>query len=381
MVSCCECGFERASRWHWRMHEWVEQQRCPFRFGCRNDACSALHTLAEQQHKQAKQKLRQREWEAECGFCGVEACRYGSDCARSKRAAVAYDSNYEDEEDGWSVVGSGRGCGGADPVDRTDVANLGGPGRFDSLVEVVGDDVLGDEFADCLCDHPEFQFEIRKERRVRQQERRRQTGQQRKGRTARKRAATNGAMDSAAAVLNHRARKRLCWLGAKLQRTVLLWQAVIAEARTCYGAQDGQEWWLLVEQMTRCLADDEQFWRGAMAGVLSGGELVCVGEGGRMERSESQIYRFRKAAVDGKDSRFRAEKYAAEWKKGAAVRAKARQVDDEVRARRNQLPMKQRLRVQESEEYARQMGLHVMDEIAERYGVQFVSELMRVQNM
>ena len=53
MVSCCECGFDRANRWHWQMHEWMERQRCPFRFGCRNDACSALHTLAEQQHKRA----------------------------------------------------------------------------------------------------------------------------------------------------------------------------------------------------------------------------------------------------------------------------------------------------------------------------------------
>ena len=132
--------------------------------------------------------------------------------------------------------------------------------------------------------------------------------------------------------------------------------------------------------MTRCLADDEQFWRGAMAGVLSGGELVRVGEGGRMERSETQIEGFRRIAVDGKERRFQAEKRAAEWKKGAAVRAKARQVGDEVRARRNRLPMEQRLRVQESESYAREMGMHVMDEIAAKYGVQFVSELLRAQN-
>ena len=96
---------------------------------------------------------------------------------------MAYDSNYEDEEDGWSVVGSSRGCGGADPVDRADVANLGGPGRFDSLVVTIGDDVLGDEFADCLCDDPAFRFEIKGGRRARQQERRRQGGQQRKQRS------------------------------------------------------------------------------------------------------------------------------------------------------------------------------------------------------
>ena len=41
-------------------------------------------------------------------FCSVETCKYGSGCARSERAAVASDSNYEDEEGGWAVVGGGR---------------------------------------------------------------------------------------------------------------------------------------------------------------------------------------------------------------------------------------------------------------------------------
>ena len=77
------------------MHDWVEKHRCVFRFGCRNVACVALHTLDEQEHKQTKQKLRQREWEAECVFCSVETCKYDAWCARSERAAVAYDSNYE----------------------------------------------------------------------------------------------------------------------------------------------------------------------------------------------------------------------------------------------------------------------------------------------
>jgi hypothetical protein len=78
---------------------------------------------------------------------------------RTARVAVAYDSSYEDDED-WSVVGGGRGCGGTDPVDRTDVANLGAPGRVDSLEVAISDDVLGDEFVDCFCDDPEFQFVI-----------------------------------------------------------------------------------------------------------------------------------------------------------------------------------------------------------------------------
>ena len=82
------------------MHDWVEKHRCVFRFGCKNASCVALHTLDEQEHKQARQKLRQREWEAECGFCSVETCRYGSERSRSGRAAVVYDSTYEDDDDG-----------------------------------------------------------------------------------------------------------------------------------------------------------------------------------------------------------------------------------------------------------------------------------------
>ena len=47
------------------------------------------------------------------------------------RVAVAYDSTYEDDDDGWSVVGDdGRNSFGAEPVGRTDVASLGALGRF-----------------------------------------------------------------------------------------------------------------------------------------------------------------------------------------------------------------------------------------------------------
>ena len=120
--------------------------------------------------------------------------------------------------------------------------------------------------------------------------------------------------------------------------------------------------------MTKCLADDEQFWRGAMAGMLSGGELVCVGEDERMASSEAQIYRFRKVAVDGKDSRFGVEKRRAERFSTEQVqyRAKAQQVYDEVVARRNRLPMDQRVRVLQSESYARKIGMHIGDELAAR---------------
>ena len=81
MVTCCECGCEDASRWHWQMHDFVEQQRCVFRFasGFRNIACAAwhMHTLKEQEHMKTMENLRQRKWGAECGFCSVSACKYG----------------------------------------------------------------------------------------------------------------------------------------------------------------------------------------------------------------------------------------------------------------------------------------------------------------
>jgi hypothetical protein len=55
---------------------------------------------------------------------------------------VGYDSAYEDEEDGWSVVGDGGRCGvGAEPVDRIDVVRLGALGRFGSLVETEEEDI------------------------------------------------------------------------------------------------------------------------------------------------------------------------------------------------------------------------------------------------
>ena len=63
---------------------------------------------------------------------------------------------------------------------------------------------------------------------------------------------------------SHQVRKRLCWLEAKLRRTVMLWCAVIGEARACYGAQDGGEWRLLESQMEQHLAQNEQFWEGAV---------------------------------------------------------------------------------------------------------------------
>ena len=364
MVACCECGFDGASKWHWQMHEWVEQHRCAFRFGCRNIACSSLHTLAEQAHKCTRQRLGQREWEAECGFCSVGLCKYGSACERKSRT-VAYDhgcdSNYEDDEDGWLVVGGDRQCAvWADRAKSADKAGVMGGGRYELLVgaEMQIDEQDDDGFLECDCDNADFRFEIRKERRVRQQERRKQNGQQRKGRTARKRAA---AVAAATPGVPPAVYKRICWLRAKLQRTVMLWQAVRLEAAACYGAQDGCEWRQLEKEMEMSQADDERFWQDAVEKLRSGEVLYCFGEGTQMEQVLTQIERFRRIAADGKGSRFKAEKRAEEWKAGAELRARQRQVGDKCWERIQQLPRQQRMRVEEDEAYAREMGLHIQD--------------------
>ena len=339
---CCECKFEGASRWHWAMHDWVEQRRCVYRFACRNLECLALHTIAEQEHKRTKQKLGQREWEAECGFCSVGTCRYGAVCQRAVRVSVAYDSSYEDEEDGWSVAGVGRGNSfGTELVGRTDRASLGAPGRFGPFVEKIEDeeedeeedDVLGDEFFDCPCDDPKFRFVIREERRTKQQQRRKREGQQRKGRTARKRVA---AASASVGVQGNRIRKRLCWLRAKLRRTVSLWHAVIAEARTCYGARkpDITEWRELEVQMMRQLSQDERFWEGAVDDVTNDGVMICSGENERLQGSIAQMQRFKRVALDGKSGRFEAEKHLAEWHASATERARDMQVYGEERRAR-----------------------------------------------
>ena len=105
-------------------------------------------------------------------------------------------------------------------------------------------------------------------------------------------------------------RKRLCWLRAKLQRTVVLWQAVRLEAAACYGAQDGCEWRQLEREMEMSQADDERFWQDAVEKLRSGEVLYCFGEETQMERVLTQIERFRRIAADGKGSRFKAEKWA-----------------------------------------------------------------------
>ena len=145
-----------------------------------------------------------REWVAECGFRSVGTCRYGAVCQHAVRFSVAYNSSYEDEEDGWSVVGVSRGDSfGTKLVGRTDRASLGALGRF----------------YDSPCDGPEFRFEMRNDRKIRQQARRkRNEEQQRKGRTARKRSAAAGT--SVMRILgdwrvvrvqqSHEVRKKLC---------------------------------------------------------------------------------------------------------------------------------------------------------------------------
>jgi hypothetical protein len=271
MVACCECGFDGASKWHWQMHQWVEQHRCTFRFGCRNIACSSLHTLAEQAHKCTRQRLGQREWEAECGFCSVGLCKYGSACERTSRT-VAYDhdcdSNYEDDEDGWSVVGGDSQCAvwadRAKPVDR---AGAMGGGRYELLV---CEDEPDDGFFECDCDNAEFRFELRKERRTRQQERRKQGGQHRKGRTARKRVQA-AVQFRAAAVGSHGVHKRVCWLRAKMALANNKWRCYIWERDAVSVAGDGyRDAPFGRAGLLQAREDEKLEWRQAIQDTLDG---------------------------------------------------------------------------------------------------------------
>ena len=158
-----------------------------------------------------------------------------------------------------------------------------------------------------------FRFVFREERKVRQQERRKQQGQQRRGRILIKEAnkskdAVVQRIDRNATITSlkqsHQVRKRLCWLEAKLCRTVMLLCAVIGEARVCYGAQDGGEWRLLESQMEQHLAQDEQFWEGVVDDCRYREKLVCFGEEQRLANSVMQIDRLRKVAIDGKGERL-----------------------------------------------------------------------------
>jgi hypothetical protein len=305
------------------MHDFVEKQRCVYRFGCRNVACAAWHTLAEQEHKRTKQKLRQREWEAECGFCSVGACRYGPMCQREK--AVADDSGYEDEADGWSVVGRGR-ARSVRLESRAEASGHGGRFAALSVVEIADMEeqkkkCYSEVFFECDCDDSEFIFELRNERRIRQQERRKQEGQQRKGRTARKRVkAANETVVRNVVMRNHTAQKRQSWLIAKLLRTVTLWRAAIAEAKACYVYQD--DWRQLEDQMRQHLHQDERFWKGAVNDLRSSGVMVCPGEKERLSDSVAQVELFRKIAVDGKSSRF--EQYAEKCDAGTGPTSRSR---------------------------------------------------------
>ena len=89
--------------------------------------------------------------------------------------------------------------------------------------------------------------------------------------------------------------------------------------------------------------------------------LVYFDDTARLEESLGQMKVHTKMAVDGKEDRFKAEKYAKEWKAGAIHRARQRQLSEKWWGRVQQLPSQQRVLVQEDEEYAREMGLHIRD--------------------
>ena len=64
-----------------------------------------------------------------------------------------------------------------------------------------------------------------------------------------------------------------------------MWQAAIAHARTCYGAQDGCAWVQLEEQMQMARAEDERFWQNALKIQSTAVVLVYFREQERIEQS------------------------------------------------------------------------------------------------
>jgi hypothetical protein len=223
-----------------------------------------------------RQRLRQREWEAECGFCSKDICRHGSKCQRSFRT-VAYDSAYDDDEEGWSMVG----CRGGHKENQTGQLQAYGmdDGRFALLEDLDASDSADNEtFHECACDSAGFRFLIREERRTKQQQRRRQEGQQRKGRTARKREAaatteTHGLNGVSVQAQSRKVYKRVCWLKAKRDMEDKRWQQYI-EARDA-ASSDGDGYWELgngVSRVSLLQAREQEFkdWEDAVRNVLRG---------------------------------------------------------------------------------------------------------------
>ena len=93
---------------------------------------------------------------------------------------------------------------------------------------------------------------------------------------------------------------------AKRLRTMLLWCALVGETRACYGAQDKLEWGQLEAQMEQQADQDEEYWKDAAYDARYRESMVFIGEKQRLVVSEEQMERFRRIAVDGKGSRFKA---------------------------------------------------------------------------
>ena len=95
-----------------------------------------------------------------------------------------------------------------------------------------------DVFFECDCDNAESRFELRKERKTRQHERRKKGGQQRKDRTTRKRVQA-AIQFRVAAVGSHGVHKRVCWLRAKMALAYNKWRCYIWERDEASVAGDG----------------------------------------------------------------------------------------------------------------------------------------------
>ena len=75
-------------------------------------------------------------------------------CVQRSTRSVAYDSSYEDDQDGWSVVGGDGCCDWTDRTGRTDRVDEVDGGRFELLAV---SEVPDDGFFECDCDNAELQ--------------------------------------------------------------------------------------------------------------------------------------------------------------------------------------------------------------------------------
>ena len=74
----CEGGSEGLQRG-------VTAGKCVFGFSCRfGRGCRGWHSAEQEEHFDERDRVRQRELTAPCGFCEQGICRYGRKCRRGR---------------------------------------------------------------------------------------------------------------------------------------------------------------------------------------------------------------------------------------------------------------------------------------------------------